>query len=145
MSVVVDASVIVHWLIPGIFTQSAAKLLEGEKRFIAPDLLIAEVGNAVWKYHRQRLLSKEEADAAIGTLAVAPIALQPSTQLIADAFLIAADLDRSVYDSLYLALAMATDAPFVTADRKLRNAIAGTPVGEHVVWIEDWTEVSQTE
>ena len=140
MSVVVDASVIVHWLTPGIFSDPATKLLDEEERFMAPDLLIAEVGNAVWKYHRQRLLSREEADAAIGMLAVAPVALQPSTQLIADAFLIAADLDRSVYDSLYLALASATSAPFVTADRKLCNAIAGTPVGEHIVWIEDWPE-----
>ena len=140
MSVVVDASVVVHWLTPGIFTDPAARLLDEERRFMAPDLLVAEVGNAVWKYHRQRLLSREEADAAIDMLAVAPIVLHPSPQLIADAFLIAADLDRSVYDSLYLALAFATGAPFVTADRKLHNAIAGTPIGEHAVWIEDWHE-----
>lgn len=144
MSVVVDASVIVHWLTPGIFTESASKLLEGQERFIAPDLLVAEAGNAVWKYHRQRLLSREEADAAIDMLGVAPIALQPNTQLISDAFLIAADLNRTVYDSLYLALALAADAPFVTADRKLLNATAGTPVGEHVVWIEDWPGTLET-
>ncbi|MEM9596017.1 MAG: type II toxin-antitoxin system VapC family toxin [Acidobacteriota bacterium] len=140
MSVVVDASVVVHWLIPGTFTHSATRLLHGEERLLAPDLLVAEVGNAVWKYHRQRLVSREEADTAIGMLDVAPIALQASTQLITDAFQIAADLDRSVYDSLYLALAFVANAPFVTADRKLRNAVAGTPIGEHVVWIEDWPE-----
>lgn len=140
MSVVVDASVIVHWLTPGIFSDPATGLLDETERFMAPDLLVAEVGNAVWKYYRQRLLNQEEAAAAIDMLAFAPVALQPSTQLIADAFLIAADLDRSVYDSLYLALAFATDSPFVTADRMLRNAVDGTPVGEHVVWIEDWSE-----
>lgn len=140
MSMVVDASVVVHWLVPGVFTQSATQLLDNEERFIAPDLLIAEVGNAVWRFHRQHLLSREEVDTAIGTLAVAPIALQQTSQLIADAFLIATDLDRSVYDSLYLALALATGTPFVTADRKLLSAIVGSPVGEQVVWIEDWPD-----
>lgn len=140
MSLVVDASVVVHWLIPGIFTEPAARLLEEEERFMAPDLLVAEVGNAIWKIHRQRLVSREEADTAISMLEMAPIALQPSTQLLSEAFLIAADLDRSVYDSLYLALAFALEAPFVTADRKLRNAIAGTPVGDTVIWIEDCPE-----
>lgn len=119
-------------------------MLDKNERFLAPDLLVAEVGNAIWKYHRHRLLRREEAAAAVDLLAVAPIALQPSAPLIADAFLIAADLDRSVYDSLYLALAFAMNAPFITADRKLCNAIAGTPVGEQVVWIEDWPGALET-
>jgi predicted nucleic acid-binding protein len=138
--IVVDASVVVHWLIPGIFTEAALRLLESERRFIAPDLLIAEVGNAIWKIHRQRLLTRDEANAAIDSLAASPIALKPGPQLIQSAFLIAAELDRSVYDSLYLALAVAADAPFVTADRKLLNAVARTEIHQHVVWIEDWTD-----
>jgi len=140
--IVVDASVVVHWLIPGIFSESSSALLESEHRFLAPDLLIAEVGNAVWKLHRQKLLSREEAETAINSLAVSPIVLQPSVKLISSAFLIAAEFDRSVYDSLYLALALSIDGPFITADRKLLNAVARTTVGGHVIWIDDWAEHS---
>jgi len=40
------------------------------------------------------------------------------------AFNIASGFDRTVYDSLYLALAVQSKAQLVTADEKLANAVA---------------------
>ena len=43
---------------------------------------------------------------------------------------------RDAYDSLYLALALREGCPFVTADQKLVNALAGTVPG--VTWLGNW-------
>ena len=42
---------------------------------------------------------------------------------------------RTVYDSTYVALAIDEACPFVTADERLVNALAGTPYGAPVVWL----------
>jgi predicted nucleic acid-binding protein len=41
----------------------------------------------------------------------------------------------SVYDCLYLATALALGAPLLTADRKLYDALALTPLGVHLRWV----------
>jgi predicted nucleic acid-binding protein len=43
---VVDASVAVKWYVPELDSQRAHLILAGGHRLIAPDLLLAEVGNA---------------------------------------------------------------------------------------------------
>jgi predicted nucleic acid-binding protein len=48
----------------------------------------------------------------------------PSLTLIEKAFEIATACGRTVYDSLYVALAVHSKAPLVTADEKLANALA---------------------
>jgi len=51
-----------------------------------------------------------------------------SYDLIHDAFAIAAQFKRSVYDSVYVALAMSLQTHLVTADERLANAVAYLPV-----------------
>jgi predicted nucleic acid-binding protein len=48
----------------------------------------------------------------------------PSDTLVEAAFAIAAAFDRTVYDSLYIALAIDCQGQLVTADEKLANAVA---------------------
>ena len=43
----------------------------------------------------------------------------------------------SVYDGVYLAVAVALEAPLVTADRRLLHALTGSDLARHVLWIED--------
>jgi predicted nucleic acid-binding protein len=40
-----------------------------------------------------------------------------------------------VYDSVYVALAVALDCPLVTADERLVNALAIGSLASHVLWI----------
>jgi len=47
-----------------------------------------------------------------------------SLDLLEEAFSIAATFDRTVYDSLYVALAVRLKADLVTADARLANALA---------------------
>ena len=42
---------------------------------------------------------------------------------------------RTVYDCLYLALAVQTKTAMVSADRRLVNALASGPLKEHVAWL----------
>ena len=48
---------------------------------------------------------------------------------------IALGTGRSVYDRVYLALAIALDCRLVTADERLVNAFADGPLGRHVLWV----------
>jgi predicted nucleic acid-binding protein len=50
---------------------------------------------------------------------------------------IACELGRSLYDSLYLAVAILRDCPLVTADRGLCDAIRGTGIADSVRWVEE--------
>ena len=49
----------------------------------------------------------------------------------------AIDMQRSLYDCLYLALAAAIDGVLVTADRKFYAAVAKGVYGRRVLWVED--------
>jgi len=49
----VDAGVVVKWYIPESGSDRAAALLETDRRLIAPDLLLAEVANVLWKSRRE--------------------------------------------------------------------------------------------
>ena len=50
---------------------------------------------------------------------------------------IAVRTGRTVYDSLYVALAVQLDGRLVTADEKLYNALKDGPLGARILWVED--------
>ena len=60
-----------------------------------------------------------------------------SAPLMQAALEIALRTGRTVYDSLYLALAVQLDSRVLTADEKLYHALKDGPLRERVVWIED--------
>ena len=47
----------------------------------------------------------------------------------------ALETGRTVYDCLYLALAVRCKGVLVSGDRRLVNALARGPLGKHVAWI----------
>jgi predicted nucleic acid-binding protein len=105
---VVDASVVVKWFVPEIHADAALRLLDREKRFLAPDHLFAETTNAIRKRVRQREFSVEYGYEIIRQIGMTGIAIDlvSCRDLMADAYKIAVTYGRSVYDALYLALAM---------------------------------------
>ena len=50
---VVDASIVVKWLVKEEWSDEASSLPEVEAKLIAPELLFAEVFNALWAMHRR--------------------------------------------------------------------------------------------
>ncbi len=115
---VIDASVVIKWVVEEEGTAEALALRR-QARLIAPDLLVAECANILWKKVRRSELSAEEARLAARLLQAAEIELRPSRSLLEEATHLAIDLDHPAYDCLYLALAMSEDCRFVTADARL--------------------------
>ena len=135
--VVVDASVAVKWFVPEIHSAAAERLLDPAIVLYAPDLISPEVGNILWKKVRRGELARKEADEILAAFGSVPLEIRPSSDLLAAAFELAVGLDRSVYDSLYLALAIAEKCALVTADAKFHSVVVATPLARHVHWVQD--------
>jgi len=107
---------------------------------LSPDLLVAEFGNVLWKYVRAGEIGAQEADDVLSSLLQTPIWFCPSATLIRSVLEIANQTQRSVCDSLYLALAVAERTTMVTADSKLYNALGSTPLAGSMAWVDAFTQ-----
>jgi predicted nucleic acid-binding protein len=132
---VVDASVAFKWLVPERQSDAALRLFH-VGALLAPSHLPVEVASAIWKNVRRGEISSE-----LGTMALAetlrlPVVYFDSRELLDQAFSLAARYDRTIYDALYVALALQQRCPLVTADLRLFNALAEAFV-ETMLWVED--------
>lgn len=134
---VVDASIALKWLVPEEDSALAERLLGSGAELLGPDLLFAEVCNALWKRVTRGLLLPDHAQSAATQLRSAPIRVHGTAPLLNDALAIAVQHGRTVYDSMYVALASREQGRLVTADRKLYNALQPTPLAAHLLWVED--------
>lgn len=134
---VVDASVAIKWYVPEIHTGAALRLLGDGSRLLAPDLLLPEFGNILWKKVRRGEMDEEAARATLQAFSRVPMSVHPSSSLLEGAFDIAQTTGTTVYDSLYVALAAVEGCPLATADRKLFDAHQGGPFEETLLWVED--------
>jgi predicted nucleic acid-binding protein len=123
---VIDASVAAKWYFAEPGHETADRILaariSGERELLAPDLIVPEFANVLWKRVRRQECSHDAAEAILALWEVDRPSLVASSPLANQAFQLAATLDFSVYDCLYLALALAIEAPLMTADRRLARA-----------------------
>lgn len=128
---VVDASVVVDWVAPGVDPRSPAvallsKLAAEEVELVAPRLLMEEASNALLTGVRRGRWSGVAADAGRALLRQLPVRLMDES----------ADLDRAwdlarrhdnhpIYDMVYVALAERRQMQLVTADVALRELLPG--------------------
>lgn len=134
---VVDASVALKWFVPEIHSRAAVRLLDDTHDLLAPDLLWAEFGNVLWKKVRRGEIAKRQGLEIVRALETVPLDVHPTAPLLEVAFEIATGVRRTVYDSLYLALAVLERCRVVTADRRLHDALRGGPFAGHLCWVED--------
>lgn len=128
---VLDASVAAKWFLPRAgepLVDEALSLLrryaDGLVQFLVPDLFWAEFANVLWKAVRQGRWTRSAAEAALAGMRRRNLPTAPSLELVDEAFAIATVFERSVYDSLYVALAIRSRAQLITADERLANALA---------------------
>jgi len=126
---VIDASIAIKWVIQETGTAEALDL-RLDSRLLAPDLLVAECANILWKKVQRDELSRAEASLAGRILQTADIELAPMRSLLEAATNLAVDIAHPAYDCLYIALAVATDCPFVTADERLVRKLNLTGRGD---------------
>jgi predicted nucleic acid-binding protein len=127
--VVIDASVAVKWVIEEEGTKEALALRG--RALAAPDLLIAECANILWKKVRRNELSEGEAAFAAGLLARADIELVAMRPYLEPAVRPALALDHPADGCIYIALAEAEGLRFVTAEPSLVRKVARQPSGHY--------------
>jgi predicted nucleic acid-binding protein len=133
---IVDASVAVKWVVNERGSEQARLL--SRARLEAPDLLLIECANILWKKVRVRDLTRTDAAARLVLLRQAPVTLADSRSLLETALELSFDLRHPVYDCVYLALALRRDVPLVTADERLVTATRKpSRLAAHVVLLAD--------
>jgi len=132
---ILDASVIAAAFFKEQFQEHASTLLASDCSPMAPGIIISEVGNVIWKRFRRGEIDEEEADQLLVDFLRVPLQITPSEDLIESALPIAMRTDRTVYDSLYVALAVKTESVMITADKRLINALAGSSLEKYVQWL----------
>lgn len=135
---VVDASVAVKWFVPEVLSAEARRWRAG------PDDLHAlafffdlEIASILWKKVRRAEITRGDADLILAQLPALPLVRHPEAPLLAAAFDLADRHQRTVYDSIYLALAVQLGGRMLTADQRLVNSMAGTPLAGSVCWVGD--------
>jgi predicted nucleic acid-binding protein len=128
---VLDAGVAAKWFLPAPaedLVPEAFQLLRqyelGELDFVVPDLFWAEFGNLAWNAARRGRWPTTDAMTAVREILSRQFLTFSSRELLNPAFEIAGRFDRTVYDSLYVALAVELHTDLITADERLVNALA---------------------
>jgi predicted nucleic acid-binding protein len=127
MTIVVDASTAIRWLFKLDFSDRAEALLASGERLIAPDLVLAEMASAIWKFVRFAGVSADSATAVMSESDQHFDELVPSNGLKDRALALALELRHPVYDCFYLALAQQRNSVVVTTDQRLVLCCADTP------------------
>lgn len=121
--IVIDSSVAFKWIVAEDRSDEAAALLLED--LVAPDLILAECANALWKKVRRD--EQNVADAVEGlSLVERSVSLEPLLPLTEGAFAIACELMHPAYDCYYLALAAKLEIQLASADKRLIARCAGT-------------------
>lgn len=126
MDLVVDASIVVKWLVVEDDSETALRLRR-EHNLVAPDLLLIECRNAALTRLRKGELTIEEAAQVDRELLTMQFRIVPSTPLLSDAFEIATEIQHAIYDCVYVSAAIATNRLLVTADTSFAAKVAASP------------------
>jgi len=128
---VIDASVAAKWILPASqepLTREAISFLsdwtDGKIQLIVPDFLWIELANILWKAIRRGRSTRSAAEAGLNSLRQRKIPAFRSIRLLDSAFEKAVTYDRTVYDCLYIALAVESKGVLVTADEKLVHSLS---------------------
>lgn len=137
MAYVIDASVILKWFIPEQHSERALRLKDSDARLHASAFLTLEVGHVLSRKRRRGELTTQDAEDIWRAFRCAPIRRYADETLVLAAFDLAHHTKQSLYDSLYLALAMQLNLSFLTADRKFYNGLQHSEYHSRLLWIED--------
>jgi predicted nucleic acid-binding protein len=132
---VLDASVAVKWYIPEIYSGAAERLLAGVYVLHAPELILPEFGNIIWKKIRRGEITTAQGQQIIEAFLQVPAQIHSGSNLLEPAFVIADRTVQTVYDCIYLALAIALNCEMVTADEKFYRTISQSPLKGNISWI----------
>jgi predicted nucleic acid-binding protein len=138
MTLVIDASVAIKWFVEEHDSERAERVLQSSQRLCAPELLLVEVANALWKNAARATIAPDHARQAQSCLPRSIDLWRSTGPLLGEAVQLALAFNHPIYDMVYVALARELGSRVVTADQRLTNKAAGTPMSDWVVPLADW-------
>lgn len=127
MTLVVDASVALKWVLDEADCAKALSLIRGTDPLAAPDFLWLECANVLAAKVTAGRATPQAAANGLEAIQAAPVRITPSRPHLSRAHAVAVELGQSAYDSLYLAVALEEGAVLVTADARFARAVRARP------------------
>jgi predicted nucleic acid-binding protein len=123
LACVLDASAAVRLILADPAAADLAERVGGAALVLAPELMLTELANTLWKLQRADRLNDLDPQELLAEARELVDRLEPDRHLQAEALALACHLNHPVYDCLYLALARREAASLISSDRRL-NALA---------------------
>ncbi len=137
-ALIVDASVGVKWFVPEVHAAEARAWRTGPDPLHTTAFFFdLEIASTLWKKVRRGEITRADADLILSQLAALPLTRHSESPLKVSAFDLADRTQRTVYDCLYLALAINLGGRVLTADQRFFNSLAGTSWAGFVCWVTD--------
>jgi predicted nucleic acid-binding protein len=119
VTIVVDASVAVKWVLPEPGSDRATAIRTADDDLVAPSLAYAEIGSAIWRAVLRDGVPAAEARRDLKVAISHYRRIIPIAELADRALELATRLRHPIYDCFYMALAERERCPLITADRRL--------------------------
>jgi predicted nucleic acid-binding protein len=129
---VLDASVAAKFFFPEAGSRAAFALKRSGTRFIAPDLIFAEMASIAAKHVRRHGASLLMASSVHPGVCAFVDETAPLNELAEEAFDLAARYGFSAYDGMYLVLARRRGLVVITADVRFARKAAEVGLADHV-------------
>ena len=124
MKLILDSSAAVHIALQTEHAPALMAAVEAAHVVLSPQLIQAEVGNALWKTIRWQGLDLSAALAHYEDALSLVDQLLDDTSLMPQALRLAAQHQHPVYDMLFIAAALQQGARLLTVDKKLQSLAA---------------------
>ncbi len=132
---VIDASILAKLFFEEVHSAESVRYVREADELLGPDLLWLEAANVVWKRLRRGELDAADAAALVEEMLRVPIVTHGSFGLVVPAMELAANTGRTVYDCLYLALAIRENIPLLTGDERFANALRDGPLAAPIIFV----------
>lgn len=127
-NVVLDALVTLAWAFREELNEYTRGVLRNplERQAVVPQLWALKVANALLVAERRGRLKRAEVEQFVGFLLDLPIVVEMEVpeRVLGEVLALAREQTLSVYDAIYLDLAMRLGAPLATLDEPLRTVVA---------------------
>jgi predicted nucleic acid-binding protein len=136
MPLVVDASVAVKLIVEERGSEAAYQVIARPEPLIAPDWVLLEVANALWRKVSLVGLPEEVVRQALAGLPQLFSETPPTVPLLSAGLDLSFRIRHPLYDCLYLALAIEEDCRMITADKAFKVAADRGGLGDQVELLE---------
>ena len=134
---VVDSSIAVKWFFTEEYTDASLKILDPEIEMHVPSIFFLEIDSIICKKIRRKEISNQESQKVRNGIREMPFYVHSFEDVLEPAYQIAIQTGASIYDCIFLAIALIGNYVMVTANRRFLECIQKSQYLRHIVWIDD--------